>query len=718
MSEKNETAPNGGPTKETASIDSSTNDVTLEKVLQNLREVKPTKNGYMALCEFHPDKNPSMLVRSDGSGFYCFGCKEHGPLSHLARKMGISTESLDMQKEVLRPFRDHLSKRLAIDPIDADKIASRLNIWAENGQLRFKVVMPPDKFICYVKYEPGFKSKYKFPAGEYFEKKGVTLKGSLFGLDLALNAYKINHLDKNISALRGSLLLTEGIFDALGCLAQPETIAAAAIMGGVNPDPAPIYKVLVDAKISHVVLCFDNDDSGRQYTLDYLTYFVKNPEILTEVILLERYKDLNEALQADKEKAFIRLEPYKYNAIEAFMKLNNTEEEILKGEAERRYAIMNLARFYSEMHPVNRRVVSRETFIERLGLSEEDWQAFFEALPIEREKERIKNELAREGRIFLEKVEDDPVGAFQRLKDRGEFSVRSLEKRRPVSVAEELSEILKEIQHEGDGHKLHDSPGLDKIIVQPVDLVTVAAGTGVGKTTFALNIADYFLRDKKRVLFVSYEITRGRLFAHLLALRANQDKKGVFRNLKKGSTTLEISPDYENLSIIADPAFTVEELARLVGKYQAQSPLDLIIVDYDQLAQTEGRFDNEERRVSFISQTLKGITLDYGVPVVLLSQISKEGFLRFSRQKEFDSSIVLKLEPPKDEKDKEMTEGELKAYYEKAQRKVVVWIEKYRDGQAKKGYEITIDFETGKIVNKRKNEEYDLRIKGGNPNVE
>lgn len=690
MSEKNETAPNGGPTKETASIDSSTNDVTLEKVLQNLREVKPTKNGYMALCEFHPDKNPSMLVRSDGSGFYCFGCKEHGPLSHLARKMGISTESLDMQKEVLRPFRDHLSKRLAIDPIDVDKIASRLNIWAENGQLRFKVVMPPDKFICYVKYEPGFKSKYKFPAGEYFEKKGVTLKGSLFGLDLALNAYKINHLDKNISALRGSLLLTEGIFDALGCLAQPETIAAAAIMGGVNPDPAPIYKVLVDAKISHVVLCFDNDDSGRQYTLDYLTYFVKNPEILTEVILLERYKDLNEALQADKEKAFIRLEPYKYNAIEAFMKLNNTEEEILKGEAERRYAIMNLARFYSEMHPVNRRVVSRETFIERLGLSEEDWQAFFEALPIEREKERIKNELAREGRIFLEKVEDDPVGAFQRLKDRGEFSVRSLEKRRPVSVAEELSEILKEIQHEGDGHKLHDSPGLDKIIVQPVDLVTVAAGTGVGKTTFALNIADYFLRDKKRVLFVSYEINRGRLLSQLVAIRTNKKKSDVYRNLKKGE---KVDPEtVEGLSIIADPGFTVEELARLVGKYQEERPLDLIIVDYDQLAQTEGRFDNEERRVSFISQTLKGITLDYGVPVILLSQISKEGLLRFSRQKEFDSSIVLKLEPPKLNNDEEIRE-----YYEKAVRKVVVVIDKYRDGQAKVEHEITIDFETGRV---------------------
>jgi len=171
---------------------------------------------------------------------------------------------------------------------------------------------------------------------------------------------------------------------------------------------------------------------------------------------------------------------------------------------------------------------------------------------------------------------------------------------------------------------------------------------------------------------------------------------------------VEISPDYENLSIIADPAFTIEELTRLVGKYNEERGLDLIIIDYDQLAQTEGRFDNEERRVSYISQTLKGITLDYGVPVVLLSQISKEGLLRFSRQKEFDSSIVIKLEPPlkkgKNGKKKEMTEEELKEYYEESKREVIVLVDKYRDGQAKREYSIMIDFETGRIPSKS---EYD-----------
>ena len=709
---KNETAPNGGPIQnETHNKDLNTPDVTLDGILSSLSEVKKVKGGYTALCPFHDDHNPSLMVFENG-GFYCRACQEKGTLYYLARHLGIADASDKAQKYSLNAFREYLSKRLGIDPQDVEKVASRLNIRAKNNELHLLLTMPPNKLVGHITHDPkDKKAKYRLPSKQYLDRVGITdLKGTLYGLDLALNAYKVNKLDERIKGLASSILLTEGIFDALGCLAQQETIAAAATMGGLNGSEEAIRKVysnLLEAGISRVVLCFDSDSSGRKFTLDYMKYFLSRPGIWTDVILLpEEYKDINEGLQQEGKAYFTKLELYKLEPVHAFIELERLEEEIEKGGFERHIALMKVARFFSEMHPVHREKINENALIERLGTSENEWNALFEELPIEREKERIKNELAREGRIFLEKVEDDPVGAFQRLKDRGELSVRSLEKRKPVSVAEELPEILKEIQHEGDGHRLHDASGIDNIVIQPVDLVTIAAGTGVGKTTFALNVADYFLRDKKRVLFVSYEINRGRLLSQLVAIRANKKKSDVYRDLKKGAKVdLET---VEGLSIIADPAFTVEELTRLVGKYQEEKPLDLIIVDYDQLAQTEGRFDNEERRVSFISQTLKGITLDYGVPVILLSQISKEGLLRFSRQKEFDSSIVLKLEPPlkKDSKGKkrEMTDEELKEYYEESKREVIVLVDKYRDGQAKREYSIMIDFETGRIPSKS---EYD-----------
>ena len=709
---KKETARNGGPTTSTTQDNSSTSNALLDKILASLKQVKKVSGGYTALCPFHDDHKPSLMVFENG-GFNCHAssCGEHGNHFRLAEQLGIDTGIEKRPKQSLNAFRDYLSKRLGIEPLDVEKVASQLNIRAKNGKLSFMMAMPPNRFVGYVTHNPNKDPKYLAPSREYLQKYGGRndLKGVLFGLDLALNTATINRLNEKIPDIRSNILLTEGYFDVLGCLAHG--IPAAAIMGMANGSEEAIRKVynnLFEAGISRVVLCFDSDNAGRKFTLDYMKHFLSRAEIWTDVILLEEYKDINEGLQKEGPSFFTKFDLYKRDPVEAFIILENVEEEIEKGGFERHIALMKVARFFSEIHKVHRERIDHNALIERLGASQSEWNTLFEELPIEREKERIKNDLAREGRLFLENIESDPVGAFQRLKDRGELSVRSLEKRQPISVAEELPKILEEIRHEGDGHKLHDASGIDNIVIQPVDLVTIAAGTGVGKTTFALNIADYFLREKKRVLFVSYEINRGRLFAQLLALRSKTNKRNVYRSLKKDTTSVEISPDYENLSIIADPAFTIEELTRLVGKYNEERGLDLIIIDYDQLAQTEGRFDNEERRVSYISQTLKGITLDYGVPVVLLSQISKEGLLRFSRQKEFDSSIVIKLEPPlkkgKNGKKKEMTEEELKEYYEESKREVIVLVDKYRDGQAKREYSIMIDFETGRIPSKS---EYD-----------
>jgi len=443
-----------------------------------------------------------------------------------------------------------------------------------------------------------------------------------------------------------------------------------------------------------------------------MKHFLSRAAIWTDVIVLEEYKDINEGLQKEGIAFFEKLESYKTDPIEAFIELEGIEGEIEKGGFERHIALMKVARFFSEIHKIHRERVNRGALIERLGTSEEEWNALFEELPLEREKERIKNEMTREGRLFLENIESDPVGAFERFKDRGELSIGSLEKRKPISVAEELPEILEEIIHEGDGHKLHDAEYLENIIIQPVDLVTIGGQSSIGKTTFALNVADYYLREKKRVLFVSYEINRGRIVSSLLAIRTKGKVADVHRNLKKSAS---VDPTlFENLSIIADPAFTVEELSRLVGKYKEELPLDLIIIDYDQLAQTEEkRFDSEERRVSHISRTLKGITLDYGVPVILLSQLSKEKELRYSQQKLFDSSIVLKLKIPQKEVNSKKNGGkkledlkgeDLKAYKEDPIKEVVCEVEKNRNGRAGLEYRITIDFEVGRILSKKETE--------------
>ena len=714
---KNEAAPLGGPARNVKPdlSNSSTSDALLESVLSSLSGVKKVKDGHIALCPFHADHNPSLMVFDNG-GFYCRACKERGTLYRLAKHLGIETGNDKEEKHSLNAFREYLSKRLGIETLDVEKVASRLDIRANGRGLSFVLAMPPSRFIGFVNHNPGDKEvKYRLPSREYLQQNANLddLKGTIFGLDLALNVVKVNHLEERIKGIQGNILLTEGFFDALGCLAHG--IPAAAIMGGLNGSEEGIrrvYNALFDAGISRVVLCFDNDSAGRKFTVDYMKHFLSRAAIWTDVIVLEEYKDINEGLQKEGIAFFEKLESYKTDPIEAFIELEGIEGEIEKGGFERHIALMKVARFFSEIHKIHRERVNRGALIERLGTSEEEWNALFEELPLEREKERIKNEMTREGRLFLENIESDPVGAFERFKDRGELSIGSLEKRKPISVAEELPEILEEIIHEGDGHKLHDAEYLENIIIQPVDLVTIGGQSSIGKTTFALNVADYYLREKKRVLFVSYEINRGRIVSSLLAIRTKGKVADVRRNLKKSAS---VDPTlFENLSIIADPAFTVEELSRLVGKYKEELPLDLIIIDYDQLAQTEEkRFDSEERRVSHISRTLKGITLDYGVPVILLSQLSKEKELRYSQQKLFDSSIVLKLKIPQKEVNSKKNGGkkledlkgeDLKAYKEDPIKEVVCEVEKNRNGRAGLEYRITIDFEVGRILSKKETE--------------
>ena len=166
MTEKNETAQNGGPTKATSQSDSS----ILEKVLPYLEGVKPAKDGYMALCPFHNDTNASMKIWSNG-GFKCFGCNEHGSIYHLARHLGVAVEK-EGQKDALKSFIPYLSKRLGINTLDVSKVAPRLNIRGKNGGLDFSIVSPSDEFIAYVAHKPGDSVKYRQPEGANLKEIG------------------------------------------------------------------------------------------------------------------------------------------------------------------------------------------------------------------------------------------------------------------------------------------------------------------------------------------------------------------------------------------------------------------------------------------------------------------------------------------------------------------------------------------------------------------
>ncbi len=683
--DKGRAVPKDGPTRNKNPLKQSYSTIDtelLDQIKSKLDQVEKVTDGYTAICPFHDDHHPSLFI---GYGFYCRACNTQGSHQHLARHLGILPKE---QKKSIEPLRKYIARRLHIFEDAVDKRVSMLNLSINNGVIRFPV-MHRGQFAFYRTKKPGESTMN--PSSEYLKKQGIeTMKGILYGLDLALGTYEANNLgERSGNVLRGLVFLTEGEFDALGCITH--NYPAVSIMGSVNSDPGPVHQTLRDAGISRVVLAFDNNEGGRQFTRNYLDHFVKQPDIFVDVCLLEKWDDLNEALQEEGPDKFIK--PPLYNPIEAFIRLEGLQKMLDASKEQRHTALIEIRRFYDSMHSLQAGRLELMKLQEQLGISDLEWRGLFAEIVESKSRAAAQGRLLQELQIAATKITAGNIEAFSKLKQQGERIISGLEYQRHPEVDESLSDLDRELETRRDVESLH--PELQNIRLQGFDLVTIAADTGIGKTTMAYNIIDSFLKRKKRVVFVSYEIPRLQVFIRMVALHTNRPYKDVeFELVSKDRTCGEYRGVLSGLTIIAESSFTVEQLTRFVTNEKARGkPHDLIIVDYDEKAPTDARCDTFERRVAHISQTLKTITQDQQIPVVLLSQLSDDGKLRWSRQKGNDSSIVLLLRIPAEDR---KTEETLREYYEKDIRELDVIIDKNREGRHGQKT-ITINFSTGKI---------------------
>ncbi|MEP6643100.1 MAG: replicative DNA helicase [Acidobacteriaceae bacterium] len=168
--------------------------------------------------------------------------------------------------------------------------------------------------------------------------------------------------------------------------------------------------------------------------------------------------------------------------------------------------------------------------------------------------------------------------------------------------------------------------------LQRSDLVIIAARPSMGKTAFAMNIAENMaITDAKVVGMFSLEMSREALLLRLLCSRARVDS----HKMRTGSLWREdmekVVRAMEELAhspiFIDDTAgISLSEMRAKAKRLKQQNggKLDLIIVDYLQLMSGGGRrYENRTQEVSAISRGLKSIAKELDVPVVALSQLSR-----------------------------------------------------------------------------------------------
>ncbi|RME98005.1 MAG: replicative DNA helicase [Chloroflexi bacterium] len=173
---------------------------------------------------------------------------------------------------------------------------------------------------------------------------------------------------------------------------------------------------------------------------------------------------------------------------------------------------------------------------------------------------------------------------------------------------------------------------LDKLLggLQRSDMIVMAGRPGMGKTSLALSIALQSARRwQKRVALFSLEMSDEQLVQRLVSAETGIDSQRLrLGNIKADEWTTfyqAIRLLSETMIFIDDtPAISVLELRTKARRLHAEHGLDLLIVDYMQLMRGGTRNENRQQEISFISRSLKGLARELNVPILALSQLSRQ----------------------------------------------------------------------------------------------
>jgi replicative DNA helicase len=166
--------------------------------------------------------------------------------------------------------------------------------------------------------------------------------------------------------------------------------------------------------------------------------------------------------------------------------------------------------------------------------------------------------------------------------------------------------------------------------LQRKDLVILAARPSMGKTSLAMNICTHSaLRAGKKVAVFSLEMSSEQLVRRLLSAEARVDQRRLATGYLSKSDWPKLTMAAQALQdvdlwIDDSPGSTVLEISAKARRLKHEYGLDLVMVDYMQLMSGGARFNSRHEEVSAISRGLKAVAKELDVPMLVLSQLSRQ----------------------------------------------------------------------------------------------
>ena len=262
----------------------------------------------------------------------------------------------------------------------------------------------------------------------------------------------------------------------------------------------------------------------------------------------------------------------------------------------------------------------------------------------------------------------------QALVDDAERRIFSLAERRlegsAVAVKNILNDTFKYIErlYERQEHVTGVPTGLNKLDeltagLQPSDLILIAGRPSMGKTAFALSIAQHVgIKLHMKILILSMEMSSQQLVQRMLSSEGRVDSLSVrtgrlqaqdWHRLTSAAGRLSEAPIF----IDDSPGLSVLEVRAKARRMKSEHGLDLVVIDYLQLMRGRANLDNRQQEISEISRSLKALAKELNVPVVALSQLSRAietrgdntprlSDLRESGALEQDADVIMFLHRP------------------------------------------------------------------------
>lgn len=240
---------------------------------------------------------------------------------------------------------------------------------------------------------------------------------------------------------------------------------------------------------------------------------------------------------------------------------------------------------------------------------------------------------------YLEKIEASEVLDFA---EKSVFEISQKRQTRGFSfIKDVLWENLKNIDEASkmEGQMTGLTTGFSDLNnrtsgLQKSDLILIAARPSMGKTAFALNIAQNaaVLGDASVAIF-SLEMSKEQLTQRLLSSQASVE----IQKIRTGNLqTKEWEYIYNAIDVLSKaniyiddtPGITSLEIKNKCRRLKADKGLDLVIIDYLQLMSMEGRAESRQQEISSISRSLKNLAREMDCPVISLSQLSRAPELR------------------------------------------------------------------------------------------